>query len=64
MYLGDCTFHLSRVVSRHCKYAVDELIIVSHWRVDVFFQNAKASYDFSSNDPYPYPRYTDDWFNR
>ncbi|XP_015793535.1 neuroendocrine convertase 2 [Tetranychus urticae] len=25
--------------------------------------NAKASYDFSSNDPYPYPRYTDDWFN-
>lgn len=28
------------------------------------FQNAKASYDFSSNDPYPYPRYTDTWFNR
>lgn len=27
------------------------------------FQNAQASYDFSSNDPYPYPRYTDDWFN-
>nr|KAF7415798.1 hypothetical protein H0235_012390 [Vespula pensylvanica] len=27
------------------------------------FQNAKASYDFSSNDPFPYPRYTDDWFN-
>ncbi|MEE6474483.1 hypothetical protein FKM82_010398 [Ascaphus truei] len=26
--------------------------------------NAEASYDFSSNDPYPYPRYTDDWFNR
>uniref|UniRef100_A0A915KMT9 Uncharacterized protein n=1 Tax=Romanomermis culicivorax TaxID=13658 RepID=A0A915KMT9_ROMCU len=25
--------------------------------------NAAASYDFSSNDPYPYPRYTDDWFN-
>lgn len=25
--------------------------------------NAKASYDFSSNDPYPFPRYTDDWFN-
>ncbi|XP_061087268.1 neuroendocrine convertase 2 [Conger conger] len=25
--------------------------------------NADASYDFSSNDPYPYPRYTDDWFN-
>jgi proprotein convertase subtilisin/kexin type 2 len=25
--------------------------------------NAEASYDFSSNDPYPYPRYTDDWFN-
>ncbi|VCX02534.1 unnamed protein product [Gulo gulo] len=26
--------------------------------------NAEASYDFSGNDPYPYPRYTDDWFNR
>ncbi|UJR15379.1 hypothetical protein I4U23_002327 [Adineta vaga] len=25
--------------------------------------NAEASYDFSSNDRYPYPRYTDDWFN-
>jgi len=25
--------------------------------------NARASYDFSSNDPYPFPRYTDDWFN-
>merc|ERR1711887_69701 len=25
--------------------------------------NAMASYDFSSNDPFPYPRYTDDWFN-
>lgn len=25
--------------------------------------NAKASYDFSSNDQFPYPRYTDDWFN-
>jgi proprotein convertase subtilisin/kexin type 2 len=25
--------------------------------------NAEASYDFSSNDPYPYPRFTDDWFN-
>ncbi|XP_066245943.1 neuroendocrine convertase 2 isoform X1 [Euwallacea similis] len=25
--------------------------------------NAQASFDFSSNDPYPYPRYTDDWFN-
>ncbi|XP_044729582.1 neuroendocrine convertase 2 [Chrysoperla carnea] len=25
--------------------------------------NAQASYDFSSNDPFPYPRYTDDWFN-
>lgn len=29
-----------------------------------FNYNAQASYDFSSNDPYPYPRYTDDWFNR
>jgi len=25
--------------------------------------NARASYDFSGNDPFPYPRYTDDWFN-
>ncbi|XP_067942280.1 neuroendocrine convertase 2-like [Watersipora subatra] len=25
--------------------------------------NADASFDFSSNDAYPYPRYTDDWFN-
>jgi len=25
--------------------------------------NFAASYDFSSNDPFPYPRYTDDWFN-
>lgn len=25
--------------------------------------NALASYDFSSNDQFPYPRYTDDWFN-
>jgi len=25
--------------------------------------HADASYDFSSNDPYPYPRYTDTWFN-
>lgn len=25
--------------------------------------NAEASFDFSSNDRYPYPRYTDDWFN-
>ena len=29
----------------------------------VSLQNAAASYDFSSNDRYPYPRYTDDWFN-
>jgi proprotein convertase subtilisin/kexin type 2 len=25
--------------------------------------NAEASYDFSSDDQFPYPRYTDDWFN-
>nr|XP_039249340.1 neuroendocrine convertase 2-like [Styela clava] len=25
--------------------------------------NAEASYDFSGNDPYPYPRYTVNWFN-
>nr|CAA42204.1 prepro-hormone convertase 2 [Aplysia californica] len=28
-----------------------------------FNYHADASYDFSSNDPYPYPRYTDTWFN-
>uniref|UniRef100_A0A8C1GUG5 Neuroendocrine convertase 2 n=1 Tax=Cyprinus carpio TaxID=7962 RepID=A0A8C1GUG5_CYPCA len=28
-----------------------------------WYLNAEASFDFSSNDPYPYPRYTDDWFN-
>uniref|UniRef100_A0A3Q3WM28 Neuroendocrine convertase 2 n=1 Tax=Mola mola TaxID=94237 RepID=A0A3Q3WM28_MOLML len=27
------------------------------------YKNADASYDFSSNDPFPFPRYTDDWFN-
>ncbi|XP_050827935.1 neuroendocrine convertase 2 isoform X3 [Serinus canaria] len=32
-------------------------------RLEKDSRNAKASYDFSSNDPYPYPRYTDDWFN-
>jgi len=25
--------------------------------------NANGSYDFSDNDPYPYPRFTKDWFN-
>lgn len=25
--------------------------------------NEQASYDFSSDDALPYPRYTDDWFN-
>ncbi|XP_052829695.1 neuroendocrine convertase 2 [Octopus bimaculoides] len=25
--------------------------------------NADASFDFSSHDPFPYPRYTDTWFN-
>lgn len=25
--------------------------------------NAEASFDFSSHDPFPYPRYTDTWFN-
>uniref|UniRef100_A0AAX7V6X6 Neuroendocrine convertase 2 n=1 Tax=Astatotilapia calliptera TaxID=8154 RepID=A0AAX7V6X6_ASTCA len=28
-----------------------------------WYLNADASYDFSSNDPFPFPRYTDDWFN-
>lgn len=36
----------------------------THSGSPALFQNAEASYDFSSNDPFPYPRYTDDWFNR
>lgn len=37
---------------------------VDYMHPDLFHNyNARASYDFSSNDPYPYPRYTDDWFN-
>uniref|UniRef100_A0A914HH67 Neuroendocrine convertase 2 n=1 Tax=Globodera rostochiensis TaxID=31243 RepID=A0A914HH67_GLORO len=37
---------------------------VDYMHADLRFNfNAEASYDFSSNDPYPYPRYTDDWFN-
>merc|ERR1719402_967549 len=37
---------------------------VDYMHPDLFNNyNARASYDFSSNDPYPYPRYTDDWFN-
>ncbi len=38
------------------RYPLENIKIISQ------FQNEKASYDFSSNDPYPYPRYTDDWF--
>ena len=35
---------------------------VDYMHPDLRFNfNAEASYDFSSNDPYPYPRYTDDW---
>lgn len=47
-----------------------ELAFCLFMQINLFFslslvsQNARASYDFSSNDPYPYPRYTDDWFNR
>ncbi|KAB0346685.1 hypothetical protein FD754_011542 [Muntiacus muntjak] len=38
--------------------------LYSHpWKSPWYMNNAEASYDFSSNDPYPYPRYTDDWFN-
>uniref|UniRef100_A0A8C0Q2W8 Neuroendocrine convertase 2 n=1 Tax=Canis lupus familiaris TaxID=9615 RepID=A0A8C0Q2W8_CANLF len=33
------------------------------WKLSRLQGNAEASYDFSGNDPYPYPRYTDDWFN-
>ncbi|XP_011501161.1 PREDICTED: neuroendocrine convertase 2 [Ceratosolen solmsi marchali] len=37
---------------------------VDYMHADLMYNyNTKASYDFSSNDPYPYPRYTDDWFN-
>lgn len=37
---------------------------VDYMHPDLFNNyNARASYDFSSNDPYPFPRYTDDWFN-
>uniref|UniRef100_A0A0N5AHZ4 Neuroendocrine convertase 2 n=1 Tax=Syphacia muris TaxID=451379 RepID=A0A0N5AHZ4_9BILA len=37
---------------------------VDYMHPDLKFNfNAEASYDFSSNDPFPYPRYTDDWFN-
>ncbi|TSN48491.1 Neuroendocrine convertase 2 [Bagarius yarrelli] len=37
---------------------------IDYLHPDIAFNyNAEASYDFSSNDPYPYPRYTDDWFN-
>ncbi|XP_308012.6 neuroendocrine convertase 2 [Anopheles gambiae] len=37
---------------------------VDYMHADLKFNyNAEASYDFSSNDPFPYPRYTDDWFN-
>lgn len=37
---------------------------VDYMHPDLFDNfNAEASYDFSSNDPFPYPRYTDDWFN-
>ena len=35
--------------------------------INFFFynlKNAEASFDFSSSDRFPYPRYTDDWFNR
>lgn len=36
---------------------------MDYFKLNFFLKNAEASYDFSSNDPYPYPRYTDDWFN-
>ncbi|XKL59417.1 hypothetical protein PGB90_000433 [Kerria lacca] len=37
---------------------------VDYMHLDLKFNyNALASYDFSSNDQFPYPRYTDDWFN-
>ena len=29
-----------------------------------FLQSPESSYDFSSNDPDPFPRYTLNWFNR
>ena len=39
------------------------LLSLSHTHTHTHTQHPEASYDFSSNDPYPYPRYTDDWFN-
>lgn len=37
---------------------------VDYMHADLFDNfNAEASYDFSSSDAFPYPRYTDDWFN-
>jgi len=37
---------------------------VDYMHPDLFDNfNAEASFDFSSNDNFPYPRYTDDWFN-
>ncbi|ELU04259.1 hypothetical protein CAPTEDRAFT_153069 [Capitella teleta] len=37
---------------------------VDYMHPDLFNNfDADASYDFSSNDPFPYPRFTDDWFN-
>lgn len=43
---------------------IDSENSIAYLGFEFVLQNAKASYDFSSNDPYPYPRYTDDWFNR
>ncbi|KAF6021614.1 PCSK2 [Bugula neritina] len=37
---------------------------IDYLHPDLYYNfNADASFDFSNNDPYPYPRYTDDWFN-
>ena len=42
----------------------DSLLKLNYLLENNNLKNAPASYDFSSNDPFPYPRYTDDWFNR
>lgn len=46
------------------QFFIHRNFIKTKTRRPLLLQNAEASYDFSSNDPYPYPRYTDDWFNR
>ncbi|KAJ8898236.1 hypothetical protein PR048_003596 [Dryococelus australis] len=65
--VADC-FRISEVGSGSLKICAAKMLLGTHEStlMTIFdgCDNARASYDFSSNDPYPYPRYTDDWFNR